>query len=142
MNLIEKVAYLKGLSEGLAVDENSAEGKLFAKIIEVLDDIACDIEEVYDVQDEIQAEIDEIDEDLAEVEEFLFGEEEEEEDFDCVDFECPNCGEKICLDADLLEIDEDDTITCPACGEKIELDLDFECDCDDCHCDDDGCDCE
>ena len=82
MNLIEKVAYLKGLSEGLAVDENSAEGKLFAKIIEVLDDIACDIEEVYDVQDEIQAEIDEIDEDLAEVEEFLFGEDEEEEDFD------------------------------------------------------------
>ena len=37
MEISEKVAYLKGLAEGLALDTESKEGKLIAAIIDVLD---------------------------------------------------------------------------------------------------------
>mgnify|MGYP000736459654 FL=1 len=37
MEISEKVAYLKGLAEGLALDSDTKEGKLIAAIIDVLD---------------------------------------------------------------------------------------------------------
>ena len=40
MEISEKVAYLKGLAEGLALDTDTKEGKLIAAIIDVLDDMA------------------------------------------------------------------------------------------------------
>ena len=54
MEISEKVAYLKGLAEGLALDTDTKEGKLIAAIIDVLDDIALEIadmltEEGYDL---------------------------------------------------------------------------------------------
>ena len=40
MTISEKVAYLKGLADGLDLDqETSKEGKLIAKIIDVLEDV-------------------------------------------------------------------------------------------------------
>ena len=44
MEISEKVAYLKGLAEGLNLDTDSKEGKLIAAIIDVLDDIALELE--------------------------------------------------------------------------------------------------
>ena len=40
MEISEKVAYLKGLAEGLALDTDTKEGKLIAAIIDVLDDMS------------------------------------------------------------------------------------------------------
>ena len=37
--LREKVSYLKGLADGLPLDENTNEGKVLRAIIEVLDDM-------------------------------------------------------------------------------------------------------
>ena len=48
MGISEKVAYLKGLAEGLKLDTESNEGKLFAAIIDVLEDMA---DEIADMQD-------------------------------------------------------------------------------------------
>ena len=50
MEISEKVAYLKGLAEGLNLDTESKEGKLIAAIIDVLDDMA---EKFADVEDEL-----------------------------------------------------------------------------------------
>ena len=44
MGISEKVAYLKGLMEGLNIDEQTNEGKLFTAIVDVLDEIALEIE--------------------------------------------------------------------------------------------------
>lgn len=139
--LTEKVAYLKGLCEGLGIDESTKEGKVIAKIVEVLDDFASEILAIYDTEDELQAQIDEIDEDLAFVEDYLFDDEDDDEelDFDVEDIECPYCGEPIAIDADILDSD-DDFIVCPACGKEFELEFDDLCDCGcgcDCDCDDD-----
>ena len=43
MEITEKVAYLKGLAEGMELDTEKKEGKLLAAIIDVLDDIALEI---------------------------------------------------------------------------------------------------
>ena len=48
MEISEKVAYLKGLAEGLNLDTDSKEGKLIAAIIDVLDDMAEKFAEIDD----------------------------------------------------------------------------------------------
>ena len=44
--LYEKVAYLKGLSDGLDIEESTKEGKLLISIIDVLEDFANAIVEL------------------------------------------------------------------------------------------------
>ena len=126
MEITEKVAYLKGLAEGLALDTESKEGKLFAAIIDVLDEMSekmLDLEEaMYDVEDGLDA----VSDDLSEVEEAIFedddDDDDEDEDYDGEWFEttCPNCEEEILFNEDELEAGE---ILCPNCGEKLEFDL-------------------
>ncbi len=129
--LEEKVAYLKGLCEGMDIDTEKGEGKLLVKIIEALGEITEEIACMYEDYEELQAQVDEIDEDLGFVEEDLYGDDEDEDecgcgccDFDCEDIKCPNCGEEICIDSDALDFD-DDVLVCPACGHEIELECDL-----------------
>ena len=43
------------------------------------------------------------------------------------EIDCPNCGEPLCIDDEVLE---EGTIQCPSCEQKFVLDLsDEECDC-------------
>lgn len=129
MNSIkEKVSYIRGLSDGLDINDSSKEGKVIKAIINVLDEIADSIEDMDTVQEELNEYVEAIDEDLADVEEFLYEEDEddddEEDDDGFVEVECPNCHETVYLDEDLFD-DEDEEITCPNCHEPIH----FECDC-------------
>ncbi|HIZ54628.1 MAG TPA: hypothetical protein H9671_00265 [Firmicutes bacterium] len=139
MNLTEKVSYVKGLMEGMDLDQNAKENKLMAAIIDLLDDMARSIADLEDANDEMTELMDIIDEDLGAVEEFVYGCEDDDEGCDCCDgcddeelYEvvCPTCGETICIDEDMLDKGE---IACPQCGEDLEFDLDG---CDGC----DGCD--
>ena len=52
MEISEKVAYLKGLAEGRALDTESKEGKLIAAIIDVLDDMSEKFVDLEDDDDE------------------------------------------------------------------------------------------
>ena len=52
MNLTEKAAYLKGLAEGLALGNETKEGKLIAALIDMVDALATKVEELdCDVED-------------------------------------------------------------------------------------------
>lgn len=141
MTVTEKVAYLRGLCEGMAIDESTNEGKLFKEIINVLEDMAYSVADIEDGLDEISEEIEAIDEDLEEFEKELYGEddaedEDEDEDDEIYEVTCPNCNEKICMDYDMLC---DGEIECPNCGEHLEFELEG-CDCDDsCECEDCAC---
>lgn len=130
-NIGERVAYLKGIAEGLKIDESTDEGKLFTKIIDVLGDISNDLTEMLGGLESLNAQIEEIDEDLAEVEDFVFGDGEdfydESDDFEYDDVTCPKCGETIYLDSDMLCSDEE-AIVCPNCGHNFELE--YSCGCD------------
>ena len=119
MTITEKVAYLKGLAEGMKMDSSTNEGKLLLAVIDTLDDIALTVSDLEDTVAELSAQVDEIDDDL--------GDEDEDcgcdgEDFDdtLYEVECPNCGDVICLDEEMLDEGE---IDCPNCGEKLEFDF-------------------
>ena len=128
MGISEKVAYLKGLAEGLNVDESTKEGKLLLAIVDVLNDMA---EEFADIEDEIvdlEDGLDAVSDDLNDVEEFLYetsDDEDEEEDDEDDDDEyfvttCPECEEEVIFDESVLE---DGEVVCPNCGAKLEFDL-------------------
>ena len=122
MEISEKVAYLKGLAEGLALDTESKEGKLIAAIIDVLDEMSIRFEDIDDNLVDLEDGLDAVSDDLSEGEEALFEMDEEDEDDDTEYFEttCPVCEEEIVFDEDTLESGE---IRCPICGEKLEFDL-------------------
>ncbi len=44
MNVSEKAAYLKGLIEGMNYDKDSNEGKLFAGILDLREDLAMSVQ--------------------------------------------------------------------------------------------------
>ena len=136
MTITEKVAYLKGLVEGLGVDETSKEGRIIKAVVDVLDDMALTVSEVEDSLSEVTEQVDAIDEDLEDLEKDFYGDDEdidedEDEDADYYELTCPKCGEKVYLDDDLLS---DGEMTCPKCGEKLEFDFSADEDdlCDDC----------
>ena len=125
MEISEKVAYLKGLAEGLALDTETKEGKLIAAIIDVLDEMSIRFEDIDDNLVDLEDGLDAVSDDLSEVEEALYEmDEDEDEELDDDDeyFEttCPVCQEEIVFDEDTLDSGE---IRCPNCGEKLEFDL-------------------
>ena len=130
MEIIEKVAYLKGLAEGMELDTDKKEGKLLAAIIDLLEDIALELEDLWDGEEELYEGLDAVSDDLEDVEDLIFEDEDEdedeydEEDFDddedCYATTCPTCEEEIFFDESVLE---DGEVICPNCGEKLEFDL-------------------
>ena len=134
--LSERVSYLRGLVDGIKLDDNSPESRIFGEIIELLDDMAMSIESIDDKQNDISEELAETQEDLYD---FLYGDEdvdgdededefdedEDDEDYDdfLKDFVCPNCGEVLPVDEELLDSEEEITLECPGCGEKVSITL-------------------
>ncbi|NMA86537.1 MAG: hypothetical protein GX968_04335 [Tissierellia bacterium] len=107
--LYQKVAYLKGLAEGLGIEEESKEGKLLLHIIDTLEDFADVISEIAEEQEELEEYVNYIDEDLTDVEEDLYGLDDEdfypfedfdEEDFDHIDFDIICCNDEEDFDID------------------------------------------
>ena len=132
MEITEKVAYLKGLAEGMELDTEKKEGKLLAAIIDVLDDIALEIADMKADQEELYDGLDAVSDDLEDIEDIVYDEDDEEsfddeyyeddaeEDEDCYATTCPTCEETIYFDESVLE---DGEVICPNCGEKLEFDL-------------------
>ena len=138
MTVTEKVAYLKGLAEGLALDENKPETKIINAMLDVLDELAMSVTDLEDAMDIFSEQLDAVDEDLDELENFVYEElddcccddcdcDDDEEEY--YDVECPSCGEVICVDRDILE---EGSINCPQCNELLEFEVECDCDCDDC----------
>ncbi|MEE0611007.1 MAG: CD1247 N-terminal domain-containing protein [Oscillospiraceae bacterium] len=123
MGISEKIAYLKGLMEGMNVDTESNEGKLFAAVVDVLDEIALEVEDLTDEVMELGDGLDVISDDLSDVEDIVYDDDdddEEDEEEECYATTCPECEEEIFFDDTMLE---DGEIICPNCGAKLEFDL-------------------
>ncbi len=123
MTISEKVAYLKGLAEGLNLDtEKSKEGKLISVMIGILEEVGMSIEDLEENTQALGEEIDAISNDLEDVEEAVFddGDEEDDYDDDWFEVECPTCEEPLIVDDKALA---EGFIQCPNCGDKFSLDL-------------------
>ena len=121
MTSSERVAYLKGLMEGLKIDAESDNGKMFKAIIDVLDEVALEIEDLTDEVMEVGDGLDVVSDDLADIEEMVYDDEDEDDDEDEPVYmtTCPECEEEIYFDEDYLE---DGIVVCPNCGAKLEFD--------------------
>ena len=144
MGITENAAYLKGLAEGLKLDESTNEGKLIVKMLDLMEEMAEKISVLESANEELYNYMEGMAEDLVNLEDDFYGEEECEDysdlNEDCDDaeyvdeeyyeIECPTCGEKICFTEEF----DLDNFLCPACGNKID-DIELIDGCDEC----DGC---
>ncbi len=140
MTIVEKAAYLKGLTEGLGVGADSKEGKLWGALCDLVSDMAHEIEDLQqcnldyaDVLDEIGDELSYLEELTCDLDTEYWDDDEDDEDdeddddeeleYDGVlyDVTCPVCGEEITFDEDTLD---EGSVECPNCGEELEFDLD------------------
>ena len=150
MKITEKAAYLKGLADGLEIDNATKEGKLIAALVDMVDALAKKVDELDGDVQELNDYCEELDEDLGEVEEYLC---EEEDDCDCCEdcecdcdcdecdcecdcdecdcgcdceetyeIECPKSGDVICFDESV----DPAALKCPACGAEVALTADEE----------------
>ena len=130
MTIVERAAYLKGLTEGLGVDPDSRDGKLWGALTDLLSDMAHEIEDLQsgaldfaDALDEIGDELGYLEEltgelDLPEDEE---DEDEEDEEDNIVPFSDAD-GEESADEEEDEEIPFDGVlydVKCPVCGEEI-----------------------
>lgn len=121
MNVLERVAYLRGLYEGLEIDAGKKEGKLLEGMLEAMEDMARSITDLQEQNDALLDELDDIYEELSAItEDFLEDEDDLADEEDLYQVICPTCGEVIYLDDDILK---EGSITCTACGEELEFDL-------------------
>ena len=128
MTVSEKVAYLKGLADGLGIKDSTNEGKLMLAVIDVLESMADDLEAVDAHAKDLSDSISDINEDMEYLEDLCIGDiDDDDEGYDEVDVEddadvpctgcCGSCGDE-----------QEYEVTCPKCGETItvfEEDLDF-----------------
>ena len=129
MGISEKVSYLKGLMEGMNLSADSNEGKLFRAIVDVLDEIALEVEDLTDEVMELGDGLDVISDDLGDVEDIVYDEDEDdyedeeddEDDDQELSFDCPNCGHTVMVRAS--DIDFDESPVCEHCGQPFFVDV-------------------
>lgn len=129
MTVSEKASYLKGLMDGMKLDKASDEGRLFAAIADLLEDLALSVSDLDEETSAMREYIDELDTDLSEVETEVYGiDEEDSVSHDCVNcdedecvvsLECPACGNEICIEA--CELEDCEQLECPACGQLLNV---------------------
>ena len=140
MNIGEKVAYLKGLAEGIEISSDTKEGKLLKGILDVLADVSGALKKAEETQEELSAYAEELDEDLGALEKAFikrgaFG--FDGDGLDYLDIEdadlyggyadsegsakiaCPDCGGVILFDLD--DIKDNGAVDCPECDAQISV---------------------
>ena len=130
MTVVEKAAYLKGLAEGLGVDPETKEGKLWGALCDLVSDMAHEIEDLQDANMDYADAIDEIGDELSYLEDLTCDLDKPKDlDDDFCDGNCAGCSGCDDLTDDFYDDDEDMDydgviydVTCPKCGEEITFD--------------------
>lgn len=111
-DITEKVSYLQGLSEGLSIIEGSPQGKIISGILNVLNEMAEDINIMHQDLADMREYIESVDDDLLELEETVADEE-------FIELECHNCGEPLYVESDILDDEDVIDVICPNCNEVV-----------------------
>ena len=135
MSMMEKAMYLKGLCDGVELDKTTKEGKLIAALLDMVTEMAAEMDDMQAEICEVKDYCEELDEDLGTVEEVLLDIGEDDEDYEDEDFNddfecdgnCAGCDFDCGLDDDdMFDEDEEDEeyfeVVCPACGDVINFD--------------------
>lgn len=132
MNLTDKMAYLCGMVDGMEQDlTSSKEGKVLGKILDVMQEMTAYIVDLQTQVDELTDTCDLLDQDLGDLEDIVFDEDDDEDDDEYDDYYdededdevqyetvCPTCKNTIVLSESILDKGE---MPCPCCGQKLEF---------------------
>ena len=126
----EKVAYLKGLAEGLRLSSETDQGKLMLAMIDAMEAFAAEAEEAKAQLNELQEYVEEIDSDVSDMEEALFSDDDDDDDDydddddddeddsdELIEYECPHCGTVIFFDGEAFDMEEEHL--CPNCHRGV-----------------------
>ncbi len=143
----ERVNELKALAKTLSLDESKGQDKLMLEMLDVLSQMSQSVTKLEQDMLETQEAMEDMSTDLTDIEEVLFGEEEddchhfhdhdEDEDddedeafFDYdedpfqegeISFDCPHCDHSIVLQT--ADIDVEKSPVCTACGKPFFIDV-------------------
>ena len=130
--LTDRISYLKGMAAGMKLNMDKDSNKLMLEMLTVMGEIAEEMAAMTEAHNDLNEYVESIDDDLAELEESLFGEEamdgedidgeddEDEDEFgedDLIVYACPHCGTEIEFQANDVDFDED--YLCPECHKPI-----------------------
>ena len=132
MTITEKVAYIQGLFDGMGLNKSEdPQSRVLSEVLDVLKEIGEEIDMLDATLDEHGKEFDGVEDalndltvGLTELEDEVYGVEDDEDEEDEDEFfqvECPNCGEELTIDDEVLEAG---SIDCPKCGQKLALSFD------------------
>lgn len=126
----EKIAYLRGVIDGDSSLKEDRMRFLFKEVLQILGELADDVNQVEQIQAELDDYLQEIDFDLAHLEDELAQVEPDQYDdpleWDAwddetgslVEIQCPQCGYSITFDEDLL-CEPEVQIRCPRCDAGV-----------------------
>lgn len=136
METTEALGYLKGLLDGLDLDDNKKETKIFRAIIDVLENLNEDVLDITEEIDAIEEQCDIMSDDLEDLEDVVYSDDfpcagcDGCDDWDDDDYEegeygivCPNCDEEFIVDEATVE---EGSVECPNCGEILSLEVEIE----------------
>ena len=136
--LTDKISYLQGLAAGMKLNPEKDSHKLILGMLDVLGEVGDAYEALAEAHGELSSYVESIDEDLADLEEDIFGDGDEEDDPDADDedededeeddgdvdlegapilYECPHCHTTVEIDPESVDFDED--ALCPSCGKEL-----------------------
>ena len=81
MKTSEKVAFIKGLMEGLALDATKPETKVLTLMAEVLEELAASNNALIEENIKLKEYVEELDEDLGTLEEIVYSEDDDDDDY-------------------------------------------------------------
>lgn len=144
--LSKKVSYLKGFRDGIGAELESDEGKIINKLLDIVEEMAEEIDRLSNAEKEREKMIDDLENDVLMLANDIYGDDDDDDDFglfddddddddfddfddseddessDLFELQCPECGEDFMISYD--EILDGKELRCPHCEKRIELELD------------------
>ena len=95
MNLTDKMAYLRGMVDGMELDlTTSKEGKVLGQLLDVMQEMTAYVVDLQTQVDELTEVCDLLDQDLGDVEDVVYDEEDDDDAFapydDCLLYTSPS----------------------------------------------------
>ena len=78
----EKIAYLRGYADALQISDETNEGKILLKMMEILDDVGDALSGLAEAQSEMENYVEMIDDDISDLEEFVLDCVEDDDEID------------------------------------------------------------
>ena len=134
MTISEKVAYIQGMFVGMELDKSEMKvARILSEVLDVLQEVGQQLDGMDAAMDQFDEELDALGDTVADLEEAVFDDEEEDEGFtgfededdeeDFFEIPCPTCGEDLVVDDESLAAG---VVDCPVCGGKFALSFDDE----------------